>query len=217
MATLICGKCGASQPEPLDTSLGYPDCDQCGARAWRIDVTITECAKASGVVLGTLTPGGDTARDWNSRWQSIQAELKSLSEPSMETMSRDAILTWRDRLCGWYVQAYHLKDALKGAASTLRIAPQAIETAINDDLRLALLADLANQDKHTKLNCLRSGYVPEIGAPSGSDVRPHGWILKLPVNHGPRTLDGLEIAGEAVAAWRDKLKEWKLIEERELN
>lgn len=211
VSRLTCRNCGASQPEPLDTSLGYPNCNRCGARGWHIDVTITECANASNVVLETLTPGGDTARDWNSRWQSIQAELKSLSESSMETMSGDTIFARRDRLCNWYVQAYHLKDALKDAASTLRIAPQAIETAINDDLRLALLADLANQDKHGQLNRARSGYVPNIGAPSGSDVLPRGWILKLPVNHGPRTLDGLEIAGEAVAAWREKLEAWGLI------
>ena len=215
MATLICGKCGANQPEPLDTSLGYPDCDQCGARTWRIDVTITECVSASSVVLGRLTPGGDTARDWERRWQSIQEELKSLSEPSMETMTKNAILSWRDRLCGWYVQAYHLKDALKGAASTLEIDPQAIETAINDDLRLALLADLANQDKHGQLNQARSGDVPNIGAPSGSDVLPRGWLLKVDVTHDSRTLDGLQIARDAVIAWRQKLEEWGLMEERE--
>lgn len=133
VSRLRCRNCGASQPEPLDTSLGYPNCNRCGARWWRIDVTITECANASNVVLGTLTPGGDTARDWNSQWQSIQAELKSLSESSMETMSRDAIFAWRDRLCNWYVLAYHLKDALKHAASTLGINRQAIETAITSD------------------------------------------------------------------------------------
>lgn len=211
VSRLRCRNCGASQPEPLDTSLGYPNCNRCGARGWHIDVTITECANASNVVLETLTPGGDTARDWNSRWQSIQAELKSLSESSMETMSRDAIFAWRDRLCNWYVLAYHLKDALKHAASTLGINRQAIETAITSDPRMALLADLANHEKHSQLDRPRSGYAPKIGAPSGSDVLPRGWILKLPVNHGPRTIDGLEIAREAVAAWREKLEAWGLI------
>jgi hypothetical protein len=216
MATLICGKCGASQPEPLDTSLGYPDCDQCGARAWRIDVTIVECAEASSVVLGMLTPGGDTGRDWKQRWRSIQTKLESLCRPSMETMTKNAILSWRDRLCGWYVDAYQLKDALKSAAPTLGIDRQAIEKAINDDPRLALLADLANQEKHSQLDRSRSGYVPNIEAPSGSDVLPRGWLLKVDVTHDSRTLDGLQIARDAVIAWRQKLEEWGLMEEREL-
>ena len=129
----------------------------------------------------------------------------------MDTMSRDAIFAWRDRLCGWYVQAYHLKDALKGAASTLGINPQAIEKAINDDRRLALLADLANQEKHSQLDQQRSGYAPKIGAPSGSDVLPRGWLLKLPVDHGSQALDGLDIARAAVTAWRETLESWRLI------
>ena len=209
---LRCGNCGASQPEPLDASLGYPDCNRCGARAWHIDVTITECVNASSEVLGTLTPGGDTTRNWKYRWQAAQEDLERLCAPSMETMSRNTIFAWRDRLCGWYVDAYQLKDALKIAAPNLGIDPPAIETAINDDLRLALLADLANQDKHTQLDRPpRSGLVPKIGVPKGSDVLPCGWILQLPVHHGPRTLDGLEIAREAVAAWREKLKAWGLI------
>ena len=210
---MVCRNCGAGQPEPLDASLRYPDCNRCGARAWHIDVTITESANASSVVLGTLTPGGDTARDWKRRWQSIQADLESLSEPSMETMSRDTIFAWQDRLFGWYVLAYHLKDALKSVAPNLGIDSPAIEKAIDSDLRLALLADLANQDKHTQLDRPpRSRLVPKIGVPKGSDVLPCGWILQLPVHHGPRTLDGLDIAREAVAAWREKLEAWGLIQ-----
>lgn len=130
----------------------------------------------------------------------------------METMSRDAIVAWRDRLCRFYVDAYHLKDALKGAASTLGIDPQAIETAINGDPRLALLADLANQEKHSQLNRPRSGYAPRIGVPKGTDIPPRGWILKIDVNHGSQTLDGLEIARDAVIAWREHLEAWQLIE-----
>jgi hypothetical protein len=163
------------------------------------------------VVLGTLTPGGDTARDWNSRWQSIQAELKSLSDPEMETMSGDTIFARRDRRCIWYVLASQYKDALKDAASTLGIVPHAIEKAINSDPRLALLADLANQDKHINLKDPRSGDVPKIGKPSGSDVLPRGWILQFPIDHDSQTLDGLEIARAAMTAWREALESWRLI------
>lgn len=197
----------------VESGYGISACDRCGTGAWTIvDVLTDSSATFSSEVLGTLTPGGDTARDWKQRWRSIQADLESLCRPSVETMSRDTIFAWRDRLCGWHVQAYHLKDALKGAASTLGIGPQAIDTAINNDLRLALLADLANQEKHSQLNRPRSGYAPRIGVPKGTDIPPRGWILKIDVNHGSQTLDGLQIARDAAIAWREHLEAWRLIE-----
>lgn len=43
------------------------------------------------------------------------------------------------------------------------------------------------------------------------DILPHGWIPQLPVNHGALPLDGLEIARDAVAAWREEFEAWGLI------
>jgi hypothetical protein len=59
-------------------------------------------------------------------------------------MSGVAINAANHRLQSFYIQAYHLKDALKSAP--------AIEPAIAADPALALLADLANLDKHSRLN-----------------------------------------------------------------
>jgi hypothetical protein len=129
----------------------------------------------------------------------------------MEVVSGDSIFAWRDRLCSFWVRTYHLKDALKEAAPALGLDPKDIEKAIANDPRLALLADLANLDKHQRLSKgPRSGCVPVIGKASGQDVIPQGWILRVPIEHNGSTLDGLDVARAAVAAWREKLEGWGL-------
>jgi hypothetical protein len=86
------------------------------------------------------------------------------------------------------VRTYHIKDALKQDAASLGLQPRAIEDAITNDSDLAVLADLANLDKHFKLNkSCRSGAVPEIVAAEG--VRwgsgEGGWRLKTPIAPKP--------------------------------
>lgn len=213
VSEMICLKCGASQPEEEESiAFNHPPCSRCDERAWRLNVVMTESASASSCVLGELIPGGDHARDWKSRWKTMQREFQSLSCPSTEVMSGDAIFAWRDRLYSFWVQAYHLKDALKHAAPALGLDPKDIENAITNDPRLALLADLANQVKHENLSRPpRSGCVPVIGKASGQDVTPQEWTLKVPIEHSGSTLDGLVVAREAVAAWREKLQGWSLI------
>ncbi len=212
VSEMICSKCGASQPEVGGSIAGHPPCLRCGKRVWRFDVVLKESASASSCVWGELIPGGDHDRDWKSRWEAMQRELQLLSCPSTKVMSAKAIFAWRDRLCSFWVQAYHLKDALKDAAPALRLDPKDIENAIKNDPCLALLADLANQDKHQTLSQPpKSGCVPVIGKASGQDVTPQGWTLKVPIEHKGSALDGLDVARAAVAAWREKLKGWGLI------
>lgn len=116
-------------------------------------------------------------------------------------MSGVAINAANHRLQSFYIQAYHLKDALKS------VAP-AIESAISVDPALTLLADLANLDKHSRLNRPpRSGEVPMIVSVSG--VKPgseDGWKLRLEIKHKGQTLDGMDVARKAMDAWRAYLK-----------
>jgi len=84
------------------------------------------------------------------------------------------------------------------------IAPS-VETAINTNPQLALLADLANLSKHAKLTKPpRSGAVPTLGKLSGVSGAA-GWMLSLPVVHGAQVLDGIAVALAAIAAWRRTL------------
>lgn len=88
-----------------------------------------------------------------------------------------------------------------------------MEAAVTNEPALALLADLANLDKHGNLNRPpRSGHVPMIlGASGSSSTANGGWKLELEIEDDGARLDGLEVAGEAVTAWRRVLSGWGLI------
>lgn len=136
-----------------------------------------------------------------------------MSSPSAETMSGESIHAWLQQLLSFFIHAYHLKDALKDAAPSLGLDASEIEAAITNDPRLALLADLANLDKHFKLKKLpRSGCVPVIQQISGVDsAAANGWLLSVKIVHGKVILDGLTVAKQAIAAWQENLSTWGIL------
>ena len=153
-----------------------------------------------------MTPTGPI-RDWRQLWHRIQAELTALDQGISVPMSSDAIRERCDRLLGFYVLAYHLKDALikEGAVNK-----KAVEAAINSEADLALLADLANivvkhsgpDPKHSP----RSGSVPRIVGMHGDRPGAGGnWQLVLQIKHAGIVRDGLDCARGAVNAWQRTL------------
>ena len=163
-------------------------------------------------VFADLVPGKQV-RDWKQRWTLIQSDLEQLLAGTTAEMSSESIHSFHQQLLSFYIHAYHFKDSLiltSGLSSTV------IEGAINNDPRLALLADLANQDKHTVLNTKkrppRSGAIPVIEQISGADsLTADVWHLVVKIRHGQTVLDGLNVAKNAVAAWQEKLGIWGLI------
>lgn len=67
-------------------------------------------------------------------------------------MSADAIADAEQQLRSFYLLTYHLKDDLIHEASSTGVRRPTIEAAITANPALALLADLANLDKHGRLN-----------------------------------------------------------------
>jgi hypothetical protein len=128
-------------------------------------------------------------------------------------MSGQSIHTWVQRLFSFFIHTYHFKDVLKNAAPSLGLNQSDVEDAITKDPRLALLADLANLNKHFKLTKTpRSGSVPIIEQLSGVDSSTgNGWIISVKIKHGKAILDGLAIAKDAVAAWQEKLSMWRIL------
>lgn len=93
------------------------------------------------------------------------------------------------------------------------MAAKTIEEMIDSDHHLALLADMANLDKHTVLTRrLHSGELPVIGKVGGEQPGSGGgWRLRLEVTHKGQVYDGLDIGRQAIDAWRGHLKAWGLI------
>lgn len=216
MDTITCLSCGATRPIELGGSFDRPPCPQCGGTALKMNASIDESVSVHTQLLAELIPGNQ-ARDWKQRWRQIQKDLETVCAPSMEIMSSESIDAWLQRLCSFYIHAFHLKDALKEAAPSLGLKASTIEEAVINDPRLALLADLANLDKHSKLTRrLKSGYLPVFGPRSGVDnPTGNGWLLRLKIEHADITLDGLTVARDAITAWREILTVWVPLEMHE--
>ncbi len=87
-----------------------------------------------------------------------------------------------------------------------------VEGAISKNPTLALLADLANLDKHFVLNKPpRSGAVPRPGLLRSVTLPRGGWQLEMPIEHNGRTLDAMELAPKIIDSWRSHLRHWGLI------
>ncbi len=210
---VTCARCGATRAPELTESAARTPCPHCGATSINVDVSLSEQLTTAATASATLTPT-DQARDWERRWHEVERELTELLAPQPGGMSGDAIHAARHRLHSFYVQAYHIKDALKAEAATTGIPGETVEAAITAEPALALLADLANLDKHGTLNrSPRSGHVPRIVSGSGTAATASdaGWRLDLQIEHGGRLLDGLMTAADAVDSWRRVLTGWGLL------
>jgi hypothetical protein len=213
MNPVSCGSCGAPRPAELATGSPRTECPKCGATAINIQVNLHETLTMTDTVSVVLQPA-DQGRGWHRRWEEVERDLIELQAPHTVGFSTQEIHAARHRLHSFYVQAYHLKDALKLEASSTGIPVAAVEAAVTNDPSLALLADLANLDKHGNLTkAPRSGHVPVIKSVKGSSTGScaGGWRLDMAIGHDTQTLDGLQVAQNAVDAWRRALSGWNLI------
>jgi hypothetical protein len=212
MTEVTCSECGASRPPELASKSERPSCPDCGGTALTISVSSEGSISFSGHCFAELVPGNQ-ARDWNQRWKLVQDEIQLVSSPHREAISGESIHASLQRLFSFIIHTYHLKDALKEVAPRLGLKACDIEDAITNDPRLALVADLANLDKHMKLTKPpRTGCAPVIEQISGADSSTgNGWRLVVNIKHGAAMLDGLAVAQDAVTAWREKLNAWGLI------
>jgi hypothetical protein len=206
-------KCGAHRTGDDLAMTPRQPCTHCGGTAVRYVRSFhAVLAPASDSIALSVSPA-DQERGWAQRWRDIQRDHQTLTAPRSGSVSAAAIQQARHQLHSFYIQAYHLKDALKEEAATTGVTGQAVEDVVSRDPTLALLADLANLDKHGVLNRPpRSNHVPRIVSVSGtSDTGAAGWRLQLNIEHNATTIDGLTVATAAVDAWQRALVAWKLI------
>src|SRR4029077_20872130 len=116
--SVFCGGCGSplDQPPNLPVEERTP-CPICGSMCRRISVTCTGQLKVTGSVSVQLTPAAQ-ACDWRQRWIEIQEHLKRLLAPHSEALSAASIQNANHDLHSFFIQAYHLKDALIHDAET---------------------------------------------------------------------------------------------------
>lgn len=212
MNEYFCSKCGANRSSEIAAMPERPPCIKCGATALTSNLTIEEAVSAGEHIAAELVPANQV-RDWEQRWKNILVDFSMLTQPNMGVMSSEAIHGAWQRLNSFFIHAYHLKDALIDAAPKLGLSKSDIETTISTDSRLALLADLANNDKHLTLTKPpRSGHSPYVEKLSGIDSTiGNGWCLSVKIKHNTQVLDGIEVAHNAINAWREKLNAWAIV------
>lgn len=209
---VTCSNCGAQRPtELIETAEPNTPCAECGAITINIAANIGAELGFSASISKSLKP--DTQQhDWRQRWEQCVRELDSLIRPHAEEFSAASVLAAGHGLYSFYIQAYHIKDALIEAAATTGISGATVEATITAEPELALLADLANLAKHGHLNKPpRSGDVPKFAEVKGESDAGGQWVLRLSIEHHGLRLDGLQIAQDAMSAWRRRLTGWGLI------
>ena len=211
-----CKGCGAQRPAELASTTEKPPCPNCGETAIVVGVTLaTESISILESVEAALGPA-EQERTWERRWQDAQEHLSRLLAPRSEPLSASVINAAHADLQAFYVQTYHLKDALRASSAKTGISGQTVENEINNSLDLALLADLANLDKHYQLSKkYRSGDAPKIvgvhGVTSSGGATPGSWRLHVEIEHLGNRLDGLDIAKRVIVAWDQALRRWNLL------
>lgn len=208
---ISCSNCGDSLNPTWARIKDRPPCPSCGKKGVTISVSIVEEINFAA----SLTIGMEPAyskRDWQQRWNELKRECDRLNEPLIEAMSGASINAAHHRLQSFFIQAYHLKDALIADQSN-GLAKNDVEIAISHSPILSLLADLANLDKHSKLDRTpRSGSIPVILSVKGQHPQAaNGWQLCVNISHNGRVLDGVDIANQVLKEWRMQLKLWNLI------
>lgn len=211
MDRIICKHCGTELAPELASVSNRPPCPSCGGKGVIIEVSMVATIDVSSCFQSTLIPGKQE-QDWRSRWDFFQSETSQIFLSQSGPTSADAIHMLSNRFRALLVTGYHIKDALIDAEPPISTPRAEIEKAINDDPRLALLADLANGYKHPKRNGrLRSGSPSSIIEISGEDSPDgHGWRLKVKIAHGDNVLDGFSVAQSAITAWSEKFSDWNL-------
>jgi hypothetical protein len=207
--TAECAKCGATRPLDIANSSPRPACPECGATAVSFGVSAVIQLSTEVSVSASLEPG-DQSLGWTRRWERTQSRLPALLAPHTEHLTGEAIKEARDDLFAFFMQTYHIKDALKVEATSLGLDKKEIENAVNADPDLRLLGGLANLAKHHGKG--RDADAPEIIRTCGtSGDTGGGWRLDVTIRRSGEDLDALQIARSAVDAWRGLLSGWGLI------
>lgn len=206
--SVTCGNCGAVRPDELAPPpvTETPPCPACGDSG----IILRVKSKETLVITqdGSLGLGIEHAREWQHVWLGI--EDASILRTQNGKITAAAVADARRELEHVFNECLNLRDYLD-TNPTVPITKRQIDVAIDAHPMLALTVDIANTTKHAVLKRrLHSGHPPKIVAVSGA-VTSEGWMLRMEIEHGGNTLDGVTVATEAVAAWRSLLLSWGLL------
>jgi hypothetical protein len=206
---VYCGGCGIGRADQSPQAVRQP-CPACKSTSLMFVASLAEYVRVSAELTLRYQPDVGP-HGLQERWRHLEkrgaAELGVLLP---EPATREGLVEARNRLLGLLVELYSFKDALKVEARNFGHSEQDVEDAVTKSPHLALLADLANQEKHVVLNSApRSGFVPAVGPPSALFTSGQlGWTLGVEISHGSGILDACSLAQAALNEWEQLLRSW---------
>lgn len=212
LESVRCASCGETYANSsLLERVSQAPCPQCGSFLLNSCDMVVESGVGSSECFGSLVPAKQE-RDWVQRWEILQREITQLCEPVKTELSSARVHEEANRILQFIVSASSLRDSLK-YTSFGGITPENLKRAVQTDLRLALLIDTANLEKHTSLeNPPRSGHKPSLGEIRSHDLPgTQSWQVHVEILHNGQSYDALQIAKDGIQGWHDALKGWGLI------
>lgn len=119
-----------------------------------------------------------------------------------------------DDVFTFFVHCYHVKDWVKRCAPYLNLSEADVEEFVTETPALALCADICNARKHLVLMEPRSEATHSIVETTvffefertGEDSAMLLHKVRVTIEHGGRTIDGFDLATEAMKAWDSLLQ-----------
>lgn len=207
-----CTGCGAVCDSAVGTQTGAcAVCSQQGVHLTFGDVGGRGALHFGGSVraMWSCAPAGGA--DWVAHWLALPDHVARATRGRPGSPSARELAAANEELRGLFTGLYHFKDQLLHELPG-GLTKGTIEARVDSDPALALVADVANTYKHVKLTRrLRSGTAPEIRrAVAVLDHQAAGWTVGVVIQHGDDTVDGVELAKRALAAWARALADWGL-------
>jgi hypothetical protein len=208
-ARTTCSACGHEFPLGSEQVVDRPPCDACGHRGVTIQLGIaSELNIASSFSLG-VGPGHHD-RDSAGRWRETVDEVSRLEQSLPEQPDNSYLLDAQRRLYHVFIELWALRESVIREG----VSDQLVKAMLKGHPDGAALAyDLGNVAKHGPLTRPpMSPHKPTFGALQAT--RPGAgppWNLSLEVHHGPRVVNALAVAREAVDQWEAALSSWGLI------
>jgi len=158
---------------------------------------------------------------WREQWERVQRTfewVKTFTQESTPGAPNETTDDRKDRVASFFLHCYHLKDWLKNDPAS-KAQARDVETELNKNEVMQIVADLANGTKHGDLTVGRYG--PKTGDPTTALTRQDivvttgaagaGTLQKMYVESNTDEWDVYNLAKYAVAWWSEFLTQRNLL------
>jgi hypothetical protein len=197
---MTCMSCG----EAILAGVASEPCHNCGS----VDrlVSVSDHAAATDAIVGVDASLPRSPRPWQAMWAEVESRLDRLRSWYAGNGPVNVSELYNE-VTAYFVACYQLKDQIKRDPGVPRDLRDGVEDFVHQQDILNLVGDIANTYKHGQLS--RTCDITQVV------VRQTGAFATITCwtrDGGEDSKDSLDLAEEAVQAWRTYLREHGLLE-----